>query len=242
MRKQIIIAGLTVIAAGCLLGAVLIAGQLARLSLRTAERYQLPFSAIECPAPLGLDREAFLAEVRYYGRLPDRIPLIDDNLPELLRSAFLRHPWVERVGRVQVGPGRRLIVELQFRTPVLGIRLPDGTIRAVDRFGYLLPRSADTHALPLLECPTPPAALGKPWGDPRVEGAAHVAEALAPYQDRLQLLVFRFHDDDLILRRDPKSGPTVIWGPPTGETDERVRRLVQRADQLDQVAGTIDLR
>jgi hypothetical protein len=242
VRRQIIIAGLTVVVGGCLLGLLLFVGQLARLSLRTDERYQFPFQSIDCPAPLGQDRESFLAEVRYYGNFPEQLSLVDDDLSDRLQAAFSRHPWVESVERIQIGPGRRLRVRLKLRTPVLGVVWPDGTIRAVDRFGILLPRGADTHALPLLTAPSTPAGLGKPWGDPRVEGAAAVAHALAPYQDRLQLRHFRFEGDDLHLRRDPTTGPVVIWGPPAGAKDDRVRRLLDLADHWQQTAGLIDLR
>src|SRR5262245_27078557 len=121
----------------------MIAGKLARNALSSDERYQYPFKAIECSNPPGLEREAFLGEVRYLGEFPEAVPLLDDALPSQLAAAFAKHPWVERVDKVDIGPGRRLAVRLTFRTPMIGVRHA-GAMRAVDAHGILLPRGADT--------------------------------------------------------------------------------------------------
>ncbi|MCX7701099.1 MAG: hypothetical protein N2039_09490 [Gemmataceae bacterium] len=242
MRRQLIIAGFTVLACGLAVGLLLLIGQVARLSLMTAERYQLPFQAIDSPTPPGMERGAFLAEVRYYGQLPDPLPLLDDQLSDKLAQAFARHPWVERVEQVQLGPGRRVQVQLRLRTAVLAVRLPDGTIRAVDRSGILLPRGADTHALPLLVATSTPPGPGRPWGDRQVETAAHVAHLLGPYQDEWRFNHFAWQGDVLLLRRGPRSGPVVVWGEADGDHAARLRRLIDSAAKLEAGEGTIDLR
>src|SRR5262249_45926022 len=154
------------------------------------------------PAPPGLEREAFLGEVRYLGEFSESVPLLDDAMPARLSAAFARHPWVERVDKIDVGPGRRLGVRLTFRTPVLGVIQNDRVVRAVDSSGILLPRGAGTLLLPHISTSIAPAGPGKPWGDPRVESAAAVAALLRPHQERLELTDFRWQGDALHLRRE----------------------------------------
>ncbi len=240
MRRQLIIAGFVVLACGLLLGALLISGKVARNILSTNERYRYPFKAIECPTPPGLEREAFLGEVRYLSELPETVPLLDEALAERLAAAFARHPWVERVEKVEIGPGRRIAVRPTFRTPVLGVT-HDRVIRAVDASGILLPRGADTLLLPHMSTTIAPAGPGKPWGDPHVERAAAVAAILRPHQERLKLTDFRWEGDVLKLRREDAKGPTVIWGDAT-DGERKLQRLVARAAELDAAKGEIDLR
>jgi hypothetical protein len=240
VRRQLIIAGFTVLACGLLLGGLMMAGKIAKMALSTTERQQYPFKAIDCPAPPGLDREAFLGEVRYLGEFPESIPLLDDKLADQLSAAFAKHPWVERVDKVDVGPGRRVAVRLTFRTPVLGV-MHDHAMRAVDAHGVVLPRGADTLLLPHLATSVAPAGPGKPWDDPHVERAAAVAALLRPHQERLKLTDFRYFADVLKLRREEAKGPAVVWG--DGGADERkVQRLLSRAAELDTGKGEIDLR
>jgi len=241
VRRQLIIAGFTVLACGLLLGGLMIAGKLARNALRTDERYQFPFKSIDCPAPPGLDREAFLGEVRYLGEFPESVPLLDDALPARLSAAFARHPWVERVDKVDIGPGRRLAIKLTFRTPVLGVNQSRQMIRAVDGEGVLLPRGADTLALPHISTSITPASPGKPWGDPRIERAAAVAALLHPHKERLKLTDFRWEGDVLKLRREDAKGPVVIWGD-AHDGERKLQRLLARAAELDAAKGEIDLR
>src|SRR5205823_9166394 len=105
-----------------------------------------------------------------------------DSLPNQLAAAFARHPWVETVDKVEIGPGRRIGVRLTFRTPVLAVVHGDRVVRAVDRGGILLPRGADTLLLPHLTTSTDPAGPGRSWGDAKVESAAAVAALLHPHQ------------------------------------------------------------
>lgn len=242
VRRQLIIAGFTVLASGLLVGGLMLAGKLATMSLRTSERYQFPFKAIDCPSPPGMEREAFLGEVRYYGEFPESVALLDPGapgLPDRLSEAFARHAWVEKVDKVQVGPGRRLAVSLTFRTPVLAVVHGERVVRAVDAHGVLLPRGADTHRLPHLTASTLPAGVGKPWGDVQVESAAAVAALLHPHQDQLRLTEFRWQGDDLHLRRG-STGADIVWG--SVEAGERkLRRLLDEEAKLD-AAGAIELR
>jgi len=245
VRRQLIIAGFTVLAAGILLFAIIMTGKAARNAMRDADRYQIPFTRIECETPPGLDREAFLGEVRYYGEFPESVSVVDDTLPPRLSEALVRHPWVERVEKVELGPGKRVRAAVTFRTPVLAVVTE--TIRAVDARGVLLPRGADTLNLPHLRTPSPPGASGRPWGDPRVESVAAVAGLLHAHQSQLKLVDVRFVGDQLRLRRgDAPGAAEVIWG--AGDDSEpppalKLARLLDQAKRLDEPGGVvIDLR
>src|SRR5205085_1645284 len=71
---------------------------------------------------------AFLGEVQYLGGLPERLALLDDDLPGRLAEAFARHPWVEKVERVEVVPPGRVRARLTYRTPVLAVWLIEGRV------------------------------------------------------------------------------------------------------------------
>jgi hypothetical protein len=104
-----------VVAAGLTIAGVIAVGNAARDSLGRHDRYLLAFRDIECDAPPGQDRTAFLDEVQYYGQLPDKVNVLDPTLPDRLRAAFERHGRVQRVTRVHVLAPRRVQVELVFR-------------------------------------------------------------------------------------------------------------------------------
>ncbi len=158
---------------GLLLGGVLFLGHLAVAHLRQQEEFKFRFAAIDCPAPAAMTRGDFLDEVQYLSDLPVELSCLEDDLPRLLAEAFARHPWVERVERVQVFPPDRVQVWLRFRTPVLAVPW-DGRLRAVDGRGILLPASAPGDGLPVYSgTPRPPQGpAGTEWGDPAVQAAA----------------------------------------------------------------------
>lgn len=102
-------------AAALAVGGVVAVGNLARTSLGPQDRYQLRFADIECPGPPGQDRTEFLEEVRYLGKLPDPVNVLDPALPGQLRAAFAAHRRVAGVEKVTVLPPKRVQVELTFR-------------------------------------------------------------------------------------------------------------------------------
>ena len=96
-------------------GGVVAVGNISRTSLGPQDRYQLRFADIDCPAPPGQDRAEFLEEVRYLGKLPDPINVLDPALAGRLREAFAAHRRVDKVEKVTVLPPKRVRVELTFR-------------------------------------------------------------------------------------------------------------------------------
>ena len=132
--------------AGLLVAGVVMLGRLAADDLRQHERYALAFDEVRCETPPGMRREEFLREVQYEAELPDRLDRFDAALVSRLRAAFLRHPWVEKVERIEISAGGPLSIHLTHRTPALAVPGP-GPIRVLDRNGVLLPRAAGADGL-----------------------------------------------------------------------------------------------
>ena len=107
--------GLGLCVAALVIAGVIAVGNAARESIGRPDRYQFAFSDIECPAPPGMDRAKILGEVQYNGQFDDQISVVDPALPDRLRAAFERHPRVAKVGKVQVLPPKRVVVELTFK-------------------------------------------------------------------------------------------------------------------------------
>ena len=224
-----------VVGAATLLAGLVLAGRMLRERLQSSDRYQVQFRHIECPVPAGVDRDQFLGEVRYYGEFPEVLSLLDESLPDKLRAAFARHAWVERVERIEIQPGSRVVVRLEYRVPVLAVvyggREP--AVRAVDRYGILLPRTVNTLALPHVTTPTPPAGpSGQPWGQPLVHDTAKVAALLLPLAIKVKEVLW----DDGMIRLTLEDSVIMIWGKTPGSEAPgesaapiKLQRLLERA-------------
>jgi hypothetical protein len=171
-------AALVVLVAGFLAGIIWL-GHWSAAQIHDQDRYLVNFTDIECAAPEGMTHRDFLDEVQYGSRLPDRLNVLDNELPAKLRKAFTHHPWVEKAD-VSVTPPRQLSARLTFRTPVLAVRW-EGELRAVDGAGILLPKNAPTNGLPVYAGePRPPRGpAGTHWGDSDLE---RMARKLRPEQ------------------------------------------------------------
>jgi hypothetical protein len=94
---------------------ILWVGQWTRERVAGLERYTVAFADIDCPPPPNQSLPDFLAEVQYLGSLPDRLHILDENLPAQLADAFARHPEVEKVQSVTFVPPGKVRVQLIFR-------------------------------------------------------------------------------------------------------------------------------
>jgi hypothetical protein len=159
------------------LGGVIWAGRWGLEQLQGSNRYNVAFADIECEPPVGMDRQKFLDEVRYYEpRFPERLGLLDESLSPHLRQGFAKHPWVEKVDDVTIKPPKQIIVKLTPRAPVLAVHFA-GEVLAVDRTGVLLPKNAPTLGLPMFDGDArAPKGIGQRWGDPNVEAAARATK------------------------------------------------------------------
>ena len=159
------------------IGGLVVVGRAARDHLRQQDRYQLAFREIDCVPPPGVAKKDFLDEVQYLAGLSDRVQLLDDRLSATLGEAFARHPWVEKVERVEIAPAGAIKVRLSYRRPVLAVAAPNRPRPVVvDGKGIVLPANAATEKLPLFKASTPPdGAAGTIYGNPAVEAAARKA-------------------------------------------------------------------
>lgn len=238
---------LPIAAAMSLLLAVIALGRSARAALRDRPQYTVAFRDIACTPPPGQSRGGFLAEVHRDSPLPERLYLLDGDLPDRLARVFVSHPRVESVRRVRILPPpsaeshsrAEIVVELVYREPVLAVRSPNDTSRAscriVDRNGILLPDSAREPHLPVLIAdganPTGPA--GTHCGDRRVLAAAAIAAFLKPYLFRLRLdnCEIDLVDNRAVLR---KPDLRILWGHAPGQEDPgEASAAVKRQRLLD---------
>jgi hypothetical protein len=183
--------------AALLLSGFLLLGRLAAAGL--GEGRFFAFAEVECGSPPGVGREAFLREVQYEADLPDRVSLLEPDLPRRLERAFAGHVWVEAVERVELGRGR-LTVALCFRTPALTVESA-GEVRVADRAGTLLPRATSVAGLP--------AFRGE-----RLPDAAQTAGFLADVRCRLALESVETTADGVVLWTKTRS--RIVWGRPPG--------------------------
>ncbi len=85
-----------------------------RLRDSVRERHSLAVSEIDCDPPPNASREQFLGEVHYYGQLTERLNVLDADLPERLKTAFAKHPRVQRVEQVTISAPNHVRVELTY--------------------------------------------------------------------------------------------------------------------------------
>ncbi len=231
MRTRMFHGLVPVAAAGAVLVGLIALGRLAHDRLRQHESYTISLADIDCPAPPGLERPEFLAEVQYLARLPDRLPALDEETPDRLAEAFARHPWVEKVEEVRILPPDQARVRLVFRTPALAVPLGK-QLRVVDGQAVLLPRATTADGLLILRntVAAPSGHAGSAWDDPAVHAAAAVAATLRPSLDSLGLTECEVKDGIVELRG---GGARVLWGhAPGNETadevsaEEKLRRLL----------------
>ena len=97
------------------IGGVVAVGNVARDAIQPSNRYLVPFAEVECPAPVGQTRAEFLEEVRYLGKLPKEVNIVDPALADRLRDAFAAHRRVARVNGVHLQSPKHIAVDLTFR-------------------------------------------------------------------------------------------------------------------------------
>jgi hypothetical protein len=248
--------GLLVGGACALIFGLVLLKNLSREGVRDQDRFTIAFADIVCePPPESMDSNTFLAEVQYISGYPDRLALLEENLPSRLAAAFARHPWVERVEQVEILPERRVHVKLVYRVPVLAVVIQDAdqkeptgkveipaippqsgvrlvSARAVDAHAVLLPATATLAGLPVLvgDFAEPRGAAGTTWGDLAVRSATRTAEFLKPHQARLHLAMFEMNAGSLTLKT--LAGSRVLWGRSLGTEQAGEALAAEKLDRL----------
>ncbi len=169
----------------------------------------------------------------------DQISLVAPDATARIASAFASHPWVSKVVSVRKLPGGQVDVHLQYRVPVAMVyvisRHPSSNGRpsffAVDGEGVLLPTAAlsreDTLGFLHIEIPDvyPNGGVGSRFGDARIDGAARLAAALAPYREQLGARSIQLHTSSRITPVPQyqvltDSGDALLWGSAPGQEIE----------------------
>jgi len=202
------------------------------------------------------------AEVVRDAGLDGRLSLLDDSFVQVIEDAFLLHPWVGSVERISKQYPQGVHVDLTYRQPVAVVEMPgrEGVLFVpVDGQGIHLP-PADVPDLRKRYLPRIGGIVGRPpvgqtWPDPRVVGAAELADRLREQWEPLCLVDIlpsarpeirdgsRFFVYDLITR----GGTRVVWGAAPGSAppkedpfDAKLMRLqgcVEKHGPLDSVRG-----
>jgi hypothetical protein len=191
-------------------------GWLARDQLRDDPRYRTAFADIQCQPPPGMTREDFLKEVQFLAQWPDRVSLFERRLAPRLVEAFLRHPWVRGVQRVEILPTRQVRLQLAFRTPVLAVR-QGSQVRVVDGAGVLLPAATSAADLPLYQAAVaaPQGLPGTLWGDPGLAATAQTLEQVQQAVGELRCVAATTTSrGDVVLTA--ANGMLIFWGRPAG--------------------------
>ena len=179
-RRPLLRGFATLIAIAALLASIVWLGLQAASEIQSRSRYTLAFTDIDCDVPAGLDKNTFLAEVRYLSDFPETFPAHDPPTQERLREAFRKHPWVEHVQGGYLTVGRKYQLDVIARVPVLAVQVRDGIplTRIVTATGILLPAGAIPGEIAVLvgELPSPLTPAGQVWNDPIVRRAAELAK------------------------------------------------------------------
>lgn len=212
------------------LASVVVVHQYTRDDLQRRGHYALQLAEFQLPAPPGMTRDVFIAEVLYSRGLSGKLDRTDAQLTEKLRHAFAAHPWVEKVTVGDLaGPQP---IKLVFRTPALSVGE-----RVLDRHGVLLPLGTKKDGLPLFLAPdlAPAAPSGQPYGDARIVAAAKTLGWLRQQAPELQIQAAHWSSIGLVLKRADSA--TAIWGyskPDEPSPEQKLARLkTWKGESLD---------
>lgn len=202
------------------------------------------------------------AEVVRNAGLDGRLSLLDDAFAQVIEDAFELHPWVQSVERISKNYPQGVHVEVIYRRPVAVVEMSGhaGVLFVpIDKQGVHLPPQ-DVPEMRKRYLPRIGGIVGRPpvgqvWPDPRVIGAAELAEKLRDQWEPLCLVDIlpsarpeirdgsRFFVFDLITR----GGTRVVWGAAPGTAppkedpfDAKLSRLqncVEQHGPLDSVRG-----
>ncbi|GAB4131579.1 hypothetical protein JCM17478_02230 [Thermopirellula anaerolimosa] len=217
-------------------------------------RYRLTAENLDIPDFPEWIHHDLRPEILAYLRESDRISVLDDNLTEQIYRAASAHPWIAAVSEVRLAFPARVQIVCEYRKPVAMVRVPEGLL-PVDAKGVLLPTRdftpQEAARYPRIEgIATPPSDIaGRPWGDPRVEAAAELAEILSPHWAQWQLARIIPSQSDspgsvpISLELQTRGGSQVIWGSPpsVGRVDEAPTELkIRRLDIYFKEHGSLE--
>jgi hypothetical protein len=195
------------------------------------------------------------------------LALLDRELVERVAQAFTLHPWVKRVVRVEKRHPAQVAVELEYRRPVIVVKLnaaDEQGLLFLDEESVLLPSGdfAPSQARNYLRIgaagETPTSVYGTPWGSERIAGAARIASAWGEQWQALGLywiVAVRSSAGELTYElRTQDDRARVVWGaamgresanePPAGDKISALQQYVNDKGPLGKSGEdvVIDLR
>ena len=199
------------------------------------EFYGVDVAKIQVTEPPPYVRASVVNTV-YRDTAMEGLSLLDKQASAKIASAFSMHPWVRKVISVRKLPGGVVDIRLQYRQPVAMVLVEteapndnQNYVFPVDGDGVLLPPTefarAETANFIHIEIPgvsSQDRFAGVPFGDPRVEAAARLAEVLLFYREQAQLVSIGVHGDprqnevpQLELTKLDRT--RLFWGSPPGQ-------------------------
>ena len=225
--------------------------------------YKLTADAIDVtPQPDWINRDVKSQVVTDV--LLDQLSLLDPQVTIRVARAFEEHAWVSKVRRVSKQVPARVIVELDYRQPIVMVEAVGGGFWPVDKEGVLLPPdefSPDQTRdfLRVFANNSQPAGpVGKSYGDGRVLGATAIAEVLENDWRELNLEKIVARTTNALGRKlaEPefdlysKLGTRILWGRAPGREQKgetkapakRARLVEHLRSKMASNATEIDLR
>jgi hypothetical protein len=166
-------------------------------SVANQAQYVITADDIHITPPPAWIRSDVKAEALRNIDLGQPLSVLDDwpSLTKRVKDAFECHPWVASVNRITKRLPSSLIVELTYRRPVAAVESSDSDGIAfipIDEHAIRLPEADFTETerrhLPRISGVSGRPLVGDRWNDPRVEGGAKLAAALADVWQPLQLI------------------------------------------------------
>ena len=196
--------------------------------VRYQPEYILSAGNVNVPPPPDWVPEQFVEEILQHSSLNQTGSLLDKTLPQKLAEAFAAYPWIEKVEQVVLRYPSGADIKLSYRVPMALVEIPQRDIVPVDRNGVLLPMevlsdsTADWRSELLIiqgiQSPLPGSA-GTLWGDPKVQAAAQLAEALSDISKTLKLARIIPTTESMptgtkiVCRLKTAGGAEFLWGP-----------------------------
>jgi hypothetical protein len=262
-NRGLVLTGVMVVAA--IGGSIYAWHRWAKPTLQSAEYVVTPDRIIVTPQPTWVHSQVKTEVLRTAGA--SRLDLRDPKLVEDLAHAFALHPWIAKVLRVEKQFPAQVNVEVQYRRPVLVVKLDipsDQGLLFLDEASVLLPTIdfAPSQAKNYLRVTSggeaPSSIYGTPWGSERIAGAARLAAA---WQNRWQplglywIVAARSSSGEMVYElRTQEDKVRIVWGSPLGHesageptAEQKIAALekyVRDKGPLDREGGTalIDLR
>lgn len=153
--------------------------------------------------------------------------------------------WVREIRRIEKTPDG-LILDLDFRDPVAQVFFPaypqtlpiDASARVIDREVVDFSKIESLPRIQVFQPTSEGLQTWTPWPDPRIVGAAHLAQLLGeawPSLGFYQIVSFQQPGIDAApgpLKLYTRDGTVVTWGAPPGDEPENEASAVQKFQAL----------